>query len=157
MAVNLLPDADTARKTAHYKRAGSGYVTGFVTGTTKRCVRRPGSGGAPVAILHGARAARVLREVHPVRGVPHCKSRTNRVGTVPVKKCGLVMKLRGVIHQLFPDCPRLSPLCFFLRRTLFFSFYLTGIGVFCMHLRPTADLPDAGGKSFVGLCLNSKC
>ena len=107
--------------------------------------------------LHGARAARVLREVHPVGRLAHCKSRTNRVGTVLVKECGLVMKPRGVIQQLFPDFLRVNPLCIFLRRTLFFSFYLTGIGVFCMHLRPTADLPDAGGKSFVGLCLNSKC
>ena len=35
VAVNLLPGADTARKTARNKRACSRYVTGFVTGTTK--------------------------------------------------------------------------------------------------------------------------
>lgn len=86
-----------------------------------------------------ARAARVLREVHPVEGVPPCKSRTKRVGTVPVRESGLVMKPRGMIHRLLPDFLRVRTFCFFLRQALFFSFYLTDVGVFCNHFRPPAD------------------
>ena len=57
---------------------------------------------------------------------------------VPVKESGLIMKLRGMILEFLLDSLRLNPFCFFLRRTLFFSFYLTGVGVFCNHHRPPA-------------------
>ena len=73
-----------------------------------------------------ARAARVLREVHPAGRVHPQNSRAKRVGMVPVKDYGLVMKLRGMIRKLLPNSLRLNPFCFFLRPTHFFSFHLTG-------------------------------
>jgi RNA polymerase sigma-70 factor, ECF subfamily len=52
VAVSLLPEADAPGKTAHYQRAGSEYVTGFVTGTTLgRSLEAPHAAcGRPAAI-----------------------------------------------------------------------------------------------------------
>jgi hypothetical protein len=86
-----------------------------------------------------ARAARIMRELHPPRARSRCESCAKPLGMILVEDCGLVMKLRGMIRRLLLDFLRLKPLCFFLRRTLFLCFYLTGVGVFCNHLVPTAD------------------
>jgi hypothetical protein len=64
------------------------------------------------------------------------KSRANRVGMVPVKEFGSIMKLRGMISKLPLESPGAKASSFFCIYDSFFSFYLTGVGVFCNHHRP---------------------
>jgi len=63
-------------------------------------------------------------------------SLTKRFGTVRVKGGGLIMKPRGMISTFPPSSLRLIGFYFFLPRTGFFSFHLTGVEVFYNHHRP---------------------
>jgi hypothetical protein len=82
-----------------------------------------------------ARVARVLREPHPWIAAAPAEYPTKVLGMVLVKQSGLVMKLRGMILELRPEVPRLNPFYFFRDSSAFFSFHLTGVGVFCNHHR----------------------
>jgi hypothetical protein len=79
-----------------------------------------------------------LREIHPAGGLQPCKSRVNRVGMISVDTAGFVMKLRDILCELPQDCLRLDAFCFFFGQAFFFSFYLTGDGVFYNHHRSSA-------------------
>jgi hypothetical protein len=52
-----------------------------------------------------ARAARVLRVVHPRRAAADAKYRTKPLGMVRVKQSGLIMKSRGMRYELPPASP----------------------------------------------------
>jgi hypothetical protein len=64
------------------------------------------------------------------------KCRINRVGMIPVKDYGLIMKLRGMISKFPLQSPGPIALVFFSVLASFFSFYLTRVGFFCNHHRP---------------------
>jgi hypothetical protein len=69
-----------------------------------------------------ARAARIMRELHPPAARNCCKTRAKPLGMVLVRQSGFDMKLRGIIFKSVPEllCPRSG--CSFLFRTLFFPF-----------------------------------
>jgi hypothetical protein len=56
---------------------------------------------------------------------------------VPVKEFGSIMKLRGMISILPLESLGANALSFFFVRDSFFSFHLTGVGVFYNHHRPS--------------------
>ena len=69
-----------------------------------------------------ARAARIMRELHPPRARNRCESCAKPLGMILVEDCGLVMKLRGMIISFVPEPLRPRSLCFFLCRKYFFPF-----------------------------------
>ena len=91
-------------------------------------VRAPGAPAVQGVLSEGAckglhaRAARIMRELHPPAARNCRKTRAKPLGMVLVKQSGLDMKLRGIILKSVPEvlCPRSG--CSFLFRTLFFPF-----------------------------------
>jgi hypothetical protein len=72
--------------------------------------------------LLDARAARIMRELHPPCASSCRKNRAKPIGMVHVKDSGLVMKLRGMMLNFVPEPLRPRSLCFILCRRFFFPF-----------------------------------
>jgi len=69
-----------------------------------------------------ARAARIMRELHPPRARSCRESCAKPLGMVLVNQSGLIMKLRGMNLRLRPEIPRRTPGCVFGDPAAFFLF-----------------------------------
>jgi hypothetical protein len=65
-----------------------------------------------------------MRESHPPRAGKCSKSRAKSLGMVCVEDGGLVMKLRGMMHNPVPEFSRAPFLRLIICRKLFFPFDL---------------------------------